>query len=98
MELGFAFWDETTGKIHIPKEMLSLIGNFDKKNLSLCGATTNRGGQPEVLIYNPRFPMVGKATSKSSLSSTMITGITPSGEPFPPHIQFQMKAKTKEAM
>jgi hypothetical protein len=44
VDLGFAVWDEATGKVHIPEEMLSRIGNFDEMNLSLCGATTNRGG------------------------------------------------------
>jgi hypothetical protein len=58
VKLGFADWDETTGKVHIPEEMLRLIGNFDKTSLSLCGATTNCGGRPEALIYDPRFPMV----------------------------------------
>ena len=98
VELRFAFRDETTGKVHIPEQMLRLIGNFDKTNLSLCGATTNPGGQLEALIYDPRFPMVGKATSKSSLSSAMITGSTAASKPFPPHIQFMTKAKSTEMM
>ena len=40
--------------------------------------------------------MVGLATSKSSLTSTLITGSTAAGEVFPPHIQFQTKAKSKD--
>ena len=96
VELGFAFWDETTGKAHIPTEMLRLIGNFDETNLLLCGATTNCGGQLEVLIYVLRFPMVGKATSKSSLS--LIAGSTAASKPFPPHIQFMTKAKLIKTM
>jgi len=98
VELGFAWRDETTRKVHIPDEMLRLIVNFDETCLSLCGATTNRGGRPEALIYDPRFPMVGKATSKSSLTTTMITGSTAAGEALPPHIQFATKAKTPDAM
>ncbi len=98
MDFGFAVRDEATGKVHIPKEMHSRIGNFDEMNLSLCGATTNWGGRPEALIYDPGFPMAGKATLKSSLSLTMITGSTASGEPFPPHIQFMTKAKTNDTM
>ena len=35
VELGFAFRDETTGKVHIPEEMLRLIGNFDETSLLL---------------------------------------------------------------
>ena len=98
VELGFAWQDDTTGKIHIPEEMLWSILNLDETNLSLCGATSNRGGRPEALIYDPRFPMVGKATSKSSLSTTMIAGSTAAGEALPPHIQFSTKAKSLEAM
>ena len=63
VELGFAFRDETTGKVHIPEEMLLFIGNFDEASLFLCDATTNGGGQPKALIYDSRFSMVGKATS-----------------------------------
>ena len=100
VELGFAWRDHDTtgGKIHIPEEMLYLIINLDETNLSLCGATTNRGGRTEALIYDPRFSMVGKATSKSSLSSTMIAGSNAAGEALPPHIQFATKAQNLEAM
>ena len=42
--------------------------------------------------------MVGKATSKSLLSSTMIAGSNAAGEALPPHIQFAMKAQSLEAM
>ena len=76
VNLGFAWRDEMTGKDHIPEEMLALIINLNETNLSLCGTTQTRGGRPEGLIYDPRFPMVGKATSKSSLSTTMIAGST----------------------
>ncbi len=51
-----------------------------------------------MILYDPRFPHVGQATSKSSLTTTMITGSNVSGDPIPPHLQFQSKAKTKEAM
>ena len=50
------------------------------------------------MIYDPRFPFVGKATCKSSLTSTLITGSTAAGETFPPHIQYVTKAKTVETM
>ena len=42
--------------------------------------------------------MVGKATSKSLLLSTMIAGSNAAGEALPPHIQFAMKAQSLEAM
>ena len=51
-----------------------------------------------MLSYDLRFPMVGKATSKSSLSSTMITESTAASKPFPPHLQFAAKAKSMETM
>ncbi len=51
-----------------------------------------------MVLYNPRFPQVGKGTSKSALTTTMITGCNAAGDPIPPHLQFQSKAKTKEKM
>ncbi len=50
------------------------------------------------MIYDPRFPVAGKAACKSSLTSTLITGSTATGEAFPPHIQYVTKAKTAETM
>ena len=98
MELGFASRDPTTGKILIPEDQLGNIGNFDEMCLSLDGSSTNHGGRPEALIYDPRFPFVGKATCKSLLTSTLITGSTAAGKAFPPHIQYVTKAKTVESM
>ena len=74
MELGFAYYDPITNKVCIPEEQLRNILNFDKTCMSLDGSTQNLGGRPEVILYDARFPQVGKATSKSSLISTMITG------------------------
>ncbi len=91
--LGFGTRHEITGKVHIPPQQLRRIGNFDK-SLSLDKSSTARGGRPECIIYDPRFPVVGVATSKSLVTSTLITGSTAAGEVFPPHIQFQSKAKT----
>jgi len=98
VELGFAVCDTTTGKIHIPEDQLELIGNFDETCLNLEGSSTNHGGRPEAFIYDPRFPVVGKATCKNSLTSTLVTGSTAAGEAFPPHIQYVTKAKTPETM
>ena len=72
------------------------IGNFDETCLSLDGSNNNRGGRPECVIYDPRFPLVGKATSKSALTTTMISGSTVAGEAYPPHLQFQTKVKTTD--
>ncbi len=98
VELGFTYHDPITNKVCIPEEQLANTVNFDETCLSLDGSTQNRGGQPEVILYDPRFPQVGKGTSKSSLTFTMITGSNTAGHPIPPHLQFQSKAKTQEAM
>jgi hypothetical protein len=98
VKLGFAYFDLITNKVCIPEEQLANIVNFNETCLSLNGSTQNRGSQPEVVLYNPRFPQVGKGTLKSALTTTMITGCNPAGDPIPPHLQFQSKAKTKEKM
>ena len=92
VELGFAVCDTTTGKIHIPEDQLGLIGDFDETCLNLDGSSTNRGGRPEAFIYDPRCPVVGKATCKTSLASMLITGSTATGEAYPPNIQYLTKA------
>ena len=56
----------------------------------------NQGGRPTVTYYDVRFPQLGKATSKSALSTTMITGSSAAGEAIPPHFQFQTSATSAE--
>ncbi len=98
VELGFAYRDLTTNKVCIPEEQLKNILNFGEMCLSLDGSTLNRGGRPEVVLYDPRLTQVGRGTSKSSLTTTMITGSNAAGDPFPPHLQYQTKAKSAETM
>jgi hypothetical protein len=98
VELGTASIDPSTNKPYIPKEQLSNICNFDETCLSLDGSNSNHGGRPEMVLYDPRFPLVGKPTSKSALTTTMITGSTAAGEALPPHLQFQTKAKKNDTM
>ncbi len=98
VELGTASIDPITNKPYIPKEQLSNICNFDKTCLSLDGSNLNRRGQPEMVLYDPQFPLVGKPTSKSALTTTMIMGSTAAREALPPHLQFQTKAKTNNTM
>ena len=43
--------------------------------------------------YDKRFPQLGKATSKTSLTATMISGSNAAGEHVIPHFQFQTLAK-----
>jgi hypothetical protein len=66
--------------------------------LSLDKSTQNHDDQPEVIIYDPRFPQVGIGTFKSSLITTMIASSNTAGDPIPPQLQFQCKGKTKEEM
>ena len=95
VELGFAFRDEK-GDVIIPKEQMRRILNVDESCLSLDGSKGARGGRPEVVFFDPRFPQLGAGTSKSSVTSTLIAGSTAAGEPVPPHFQFSSKAQTVE--
>ena len=95
VQLGFATQLNVDGNIHIPEEQLGCILNFDETCLSLDGSG-KRGGRPEVIFYNPLLPQMGRATSKSALTMTMITGSNALGEAIPPHFQFQTSAKSVE--
>ncbi len=57
----------------------------------------NRGRHPTVTYYNIRFLQLGKATSKSALTTTMISGSNAVGELIPPNFQFQTSAQTAKA-
>ena len=95
VDLGFAYVD-----VVIPIKQLKRIVNIDETCLSLDGSDNNnnvRGERPEVYLYDPRLHQVGKASSKSSLTSTMITGSNAAGEAIVPHFQFQLKAKFDNA-
>jgi hypothetical protein len=96
--LGTAYVDPITNEVRIPEEQLTNIANLDETYLSLDGSTTNRGGRPEMVLYNPQFPQVGKATTKTAFTTTMITGSNAAGEALPPHLQFPTKAKSKDMM
>jgi hypothetical protein len=71
--------------------MMKQILNLDETCMSLDGGDGNRGGRPT------HFPQLGKATSKSALTTTMIGGSNVAGEPIPPHFQFQLSAQTPDA-
>jgi hypothetical protein len=72
------------------------ILNLDETCLSLDGSNSNGDGRPTATYYDLCFPQLGKATSKSALSTTMISGSTAAGEPLPPHFQFQTAAQLVE--
>ncbi len=76
--------------------MLPYILNFDETCLTADGSEGRRGGRPEMVLHDPRFPFAGKTTNKDSLTETMITGSNAAGEALPPHFQFQTKATAEE--
>ena len=94
--LCFGFHDEGTNDFIIPEEQLRRIINLDESCLSLDGSSGRRGGRPSVSFFDPNLPRLGKAATKSSVTTTFISGSTAYGEALPPHFQFSTKAKTIE--
>ena len=76
--------------------MKGQIANLEETCLSLDGSNSTCGGRPTVTYYDVQFPQLGKSTSKSAMSTTMITGSTAAGEPLPPHFQFQTPSQSAE--
>ncbi len=95
IDLGF-MEDDGSGKYIIPDHQLRNILNFDETCLSLDGSSINRGGRPAAYYHDPRLPQVGISTSKTSQTTTMITGSNAWGEALPPHFQFMTSAQTDE--
>jgi len=95
IEFGFAYHN-ANGKLVFEDGALSRILNMDETCISLDGSNGNRGGHPTVTFYYKRFPQLGKATSKSALTTTMISGSNAAGEPIAPHFQFQTSAQSDE--
>ena len=84
------------GEVVFDEEMKKRIANLDETCLSLDGSNSTRGGRPTKTYYDVWFPQLGKSTSKSALSTTMVTGSTAAGEPLPPHFQFQTSSQSAE--
>jgi hypothetical protein len=95
VEYGFTTINQN-GQLHFDEKMKMRVLNLDETNMSLDGSNSNRGGRPTATYYDLRFPQLGKATLKSALSTTMISGSTAAGEPLPPHFQFQTAAQSAE--
>ncbi len=93
---GFAAINQN-GELIFDQKMKARTANLDETCLSLDGNNGNRGGRPTTMYYDVRFLQLGKAISKSALTTTMITGSTAAGEPLPPHFQFQMAVQTANA-
>ncbi len=96
IEFGFAYHN-ANGELVFEDGALSRILNMYETCISLDGSNGNRGRHPTVTFYDKRFPQLGKATSKSALTTTMISGSNAAGEPIAPHFQFQMSAQSDEA-
>jgi hypothetical protein len=96
IEFGFAYHN-ANGELVFKDGALSRILNMDETCISLDGSSGNRGGRPTVTFYDKRFPQLGKATPKSALTTTMISGSNAAGEPIAPHFQFQTSAQSDEA-
>ncbi len=97
VEFGFSTYD-ADGELVINKELMHRILNMDETCISFDGSSRNRGGCPTVTYYNIRVPHLGRVTSKSVLTTTMISRSNVAGKPIPPHhFQFQMAVQTDEA-
>ena len=94
VQLGFAHMEGN--EIIIPIEQLARIVNVDETCLALDGGSGIRGGQPEIIYFGRNLPDVGKGFSKSSNTTTMITGSSAVGEAIPPHFQFTTAAQCDE--
>ena len=110
LDLWFVSWERTLekygffdsvddeGKPVIAEHKLRDILNFDETNLSLDGSTIPRRGRPLMVFQDPHLPQVGKTTSKTAQSVTMITGSNAWGEALPPHFQFMTNTQTNESI
>ncbi len=96
VDYGFATISQTGERI-VAENLKKRILNMDETCLSLDGSKSNCGGRPTVTYYDVCFPQLGKAMSKSALTTTMISGSTAVGEPLIPHFQFQTSAKMDKA-
>ena len=96
VQLGFATYvnpdDPNDSTIHITDEQMTRIINFDETCCSLDGGSGTRGGRPVATFYNPNLPQLGIGTSKTALTTTLITGSSAAGEAIPPHFQFSTTA------
>ncbi len=99
VELGFG----TKISKHDGKEIIEVddaqkkrILNLDESALTLNGNSKQRGGRPSVTFFDGGLPSHGIVASKTSQSTTFITGSNSFGEVLPPHFQFSTNAKSSE--
>ncbi len=95
VSFGFGRRNED-GTVHVPDEQKSFILNLDESALLMDGSTQKKGRHPTVTFYEGLLPVYGLQTSKTSQSTTLITGSTAAGEVLPSHFQFSMTAKSEQ--
>ena len=91
--MGFATRDASSGKVFIPDDQLSRMGNVNESSMSLDSSNTSAGGRPCITFIDPNLPLVKQSYSKSNLRATVICGSTAGGECFPIHWQLMTSAK-----
>jgi hypothetical protein len=94
LKLGFAY--KAAYGVKIYDNQLHRIVNIDESALNLDNGSEIPGGRPPTVLADPSLPSSGIATSKSSSTSTIITGSNAAGEPVPPHFEFPSKAQSDE--
>ncbi len=92
---GFATCMED-GTVNVPDEQKKRILNLGESALLMDGSTQKKGSCPSVTLYDRSLPAHGFIASKTSQSTTLITGSTAAGEALPPHFQFSTTAKSEE--
>ena len=95
VEFGFGSLMED-GSVFVSDEQKARILNVDETALLMDGTMQNKGGRPTVTFFNGSLPVLGAVTSKTSQSTTMITGSNALGEVIPPHFQFSTTAKSSD--
>ncbi len=96
-------WFDTSWEVFLVNYGLATVNTnkelvFDIEMMkSILGGNDNQGRHPTVTYYNVCFPQLGKATSKSAPTTTMIGRSNAVGKLIPPHFQFQKSAQTHDA-
>ncbi len=92
----FGFGVIENGKVHVPNKQRERILNLDESAVTMDGSCQTQGGRPTVTYFYGSLPAVGSVTSKTSQSTTLITGSTSAREILPLHFQFATNAKLED--
>ncbi len=93
--MDFEYSNNVT-KVYVPDDQKAGILNLDETSITLDGKKSQRGGRPNISFIDVGLPVIGLAASKTSQSTTMITGSKAHGEVIPPHFQFSTNAKNED--